>query len=259
MSGYWSGPSKGTPEWRQLLHYGSMSAGNRVRTERRPRRSLRGCLLLGACLLLAACGSTATGTFHPGGGVSTPPASSSPPTARSASDASKLGPGGLEWPPFGSNAHVDVAAYKAPSKTQRQAVIAQEDFMLAYEYGLYSGGRDARWEAYVVPSERKGIADLFASGSVRAESFTGTVRIWRVSSEPSGGGSVQVSDCIDTYATKNTDYSTGKVLPASKQGTADENYYLEIDVLARQHGRWQITRIEQAIYYPNILAVACKP
>jgi hypothetical protein len=149
--------------------------------------------------------------------------------------------------------------YRPADKAQRQAVTAEEDFLLAYEFGLFSGGRAARWEDYVVPSERGGIRALFATRAVRSESFTGTVRIWRMTSAPASGGSVQVTECVDTFATKNTDYATGHVLPASKQGAPDENYYLENDVLAKRHGRWRVVTIEQPIYYPYPLARECKP
>jgi hypothetical protein len=233
-------------------------SSNRAGIERRSWRSVHWSLLLGASLLLTACGSAGTGTFHPGGNTGSTQPSASTPATPPASQASKLGRGGLEWPPFGSNVHIDMPHY-SPAKSQHDAVIAEEDFLLAYDYAFYVGGRDSRWESYVVPSERSGIVAQLASRKVRNESFTGTIKVWRMSSVPSAGGSVAVSECVNNAAAKDTDYSTGKVLPASKQGPPDQNYFLETDVLAKRHGRWQIIRIEQAIFYPDVMAVECKP
>ncbi len=147
--------------------------------------------------------------------------------------------------------------YKTADKAQRPAVIAEGDFLLAYFYADYTGGRDTRWESYVAPSARGVLAQDLAVPDVTTESFTGTIRVWRMSALPASGGSIQVSECVDTAAAKNTNLTTGAVLPASEQNSADGNYSLEIDILGESHGMWQITKIENPIYYP--LASECKP
>jgi hypothetical protein len=66
-----------------------------------------------------------------------------------------------------------------------------------------------------------------------------------------------VAECVDSAKAKNTGLGTGRVLPKSQQNTTDENYYENTDVLADQHGQWQVISIEPELYYPR--AVECKP
>jgi hypothetical protein len=147
--------------------------------------------------------------------------------------------------------------YRTADKAQGPAVVAAGDFLLAFFYAEYTGGRDTRWQAYVAPSQRGGIAQALAVPGVTTESFTGTIRVWRMSALPASAGSIQVSECVDTAAAKNTDLSTGAVLPASEQNSAVGNYWLEIDILGKSHGLWQVIKVENPIYYP--LALGCKP
>jgi hypothetical protein len=221
------------------------------------RQALRAVLPIGALLLLSACGSSpAAGTFHPQGSGGT---STATPSATVSSGASDISSGGLAWPPFGASTHVVVPNWRTVDRAAAPAVKADEDFLLAVMYADYTGDRDHRWTAYASSTVRTGLASTLAMPDVTTESFIGTVKFWHMTAAPSSlaPGAVVVAECVDSAKAKNTGLSTGRVLPKSQQNTTDENYYENTDVLADQHGQWQVISIEPELYYPR--AVECKP
>jgi hypothetical protein len=222
------------------------------------QRGLSGALLAGVVVLAGGCGTSAPQTFHPGNGGNASPtdAATTPATQRSAT-----GPGGLTVPPFGRNAHVVMTRWRPPRPADRSAVLAAKDFLLAVLYADYTGGRDSRWQQYVSsPSVRAGLTSSLAVPSVTTESFTGTVRFWRMHAVATKGRrrTVAVTECVDSARARNTDLKTGRVLPQRRQVPANQNYYSNTDVLARDAGgHWRVVSIPPDIYYPQ--AQECKP
>jgi hypothetical protein len=208
-----------------------------------------------AGLLVAACGSSAHApkTFHPAG-------STTPPASAPASSAPG-GPDGVAIPPFGANAHVKMTSYLPKDADTAQAVLAAKDFLLAVLYADYTGGQDHRWMDYVAGSKvRSGLAAQLAQPGVTTESFRGTMRFWHMSAIKTAAApkaTVEVTECVDSSHALNTSLSTGKVLPRSKQLSADENFYSNSDVLIKdRNGQWRVISIPPAIYYPR--APECK-
>jgi hypothetical protein len=217
------------------------------------RRWLSGALLVTTSVLAAACGaSAAPQTFHPAGATSTGAASTPAPSASSAS-----GPGSLTWPPFGKNAHVAMTPWLPAQASEIPAVTTAKNFLLAVLYADYTGGQDHSWMSYAgSPKVRTGMAATLAQPGVTTESFTGTVRIWRMSALASPGpkGTIEVTECIDSSRARNTGLNTGKVLPKSLQVPTDQNYYSNSDVLAKDSsGHWRVVSIPPAMYYPQAL------
>ena len=106
------------------------------------RRRTLAALFAGTLLAtLAACGSPKPGTFHPAG------TALSGNTFLPASPGS--GTGGLTWPSFGSDVHIVMPSALPGAAREKQAVITAEDFLLAFVYAEYRGGRDQRWASYV--------------------------------------------------------------------------------------------------------------
>lgn len=219
------------------------------------RRGLSGALLAGSGLLAAACSATAPQTFHPESADSTAPSSAAP----ASSSPAPAGPLALARPPFGHNAHVLMTPWMPASPGQKAAVTTAKDLVLAVLYADYTGDRDQRWRQYVASLRvRTGLTQTLDVPSVTTESFTGTVRFWRMHAERGARGTVLVTECVDTARARNTSLSTGKVLPPGQQTPHDQNYYLNSDVLARQsNGRWAVTSIPATVYYPQ--AQECKP
>lgn len=219
------------------------------------RRGLRAALLVSTGLLAVACGSPSAPVFHPGG-ASQDAASPAP-----AAQAGQPGADTLIMPPFGTNARVVMTRWLPASVSQGAAVMTAKNFLLAVLYADYTGGRDHRWQSYVSARKvRAGLASTLAAANVTTESFTGTIRIWHMNAVTGtyGKNTVSVTECIDSARARNTSLSTGKVLPASQQNSADQNYYSNTDVLAKNdHGQWAVISIPPAIYYPE--ALECKP
>lgn len=217
---------------------------------------LRAALLVSIGLLAVACGSPSTPVFHPGG--ASPDAASPDPTA--AQDG-QPGADKVIMPPFGKNARVIMTSWLPASTSRAPAVITAKNFLLAVLYADYTGGRDHRWQAYVsAPKVRAGLASTLASADVTTESFTGTIRIWHMNAVAGtyGKNTISVTECISSAGARNTSLSTGKVLPRSQQLPANQNYYLNTDVLASNGaGQWTVVSIPPAIYYPQ--ALECKP
>ena len=128
------------------------------------RRTLAG-LLAGTLLAtLAACGSPKPGTFHPAG------TALSGNTFLLASPAS--GSGGLSWPPFGSDVHIVMPSWLPGAAREKQAVITAKDFLLAFLYAEYKGGRDQRWTSYVSGGGvLDGLKSTLAAPDITTQSF----------------------------------------------------------------------------------------
>jgi len=215
------------------------------------RRGLRGALLAGAGVLAVACGASPTQTFHPAADSTAPsavPSSSAPATTLT-----------LVRPPFGHNAHVLMTPWMPSRPAERAAVMTAKDFVLAVLYADYTGDRDQRWRSYISSARvRTGLADTLRVPSVTTESFTGTVRFWRMHAVREGHAKLLVSECVDTAGARNTSLSTGKILPPGQQTKHNDNFYLNSDVLASERsGRWGVVSIPTTVYYPQ--AQECKP
>lgn len=221
---------------------------------KRVSRGLGGAALASTCVLAAACGSATPKTFHPAGGT----AASPPASAQASGSATSTQ---LAVPPFGQNAHVAMTSWLPANSSEIPAVITAKDFLLAVLYADYTGNRDHRWTTYVAAGPaRTGLARSLAVPGVTHESFTGTIRLWRMHALATSGakGSVEVTECVDSARVRNTGRRSGKVLPKRLQNTTDQNYYLNSDVLAKNTaGNWRIISISPAIYYPE--AQECKP
>jgi hypothetical protein len=211
-------------------------------------------LLASTGLLAAACGS-------PGPSSSFVPGSASTTSASPAATTTQAGTDSLVVPPFGKNAHVVMTSWVPASADEVPAVITAKNFLLAILYADYTGGQDHRWNAYVSSLRvRSGMAATLAAPGVTTESFTGTIRIWRMNAVAGtyGNNTISVTECIDSARALNTSLSTGKVLPSSEQNTTDQNYYSNTDVLARNaSGQWTVISIPPDIYYPE--ASECMP
>ncbi len=215
------------------------------------RRGLRGALLAGSGVLAVACSAAPTQSFHPAADSTAPsavPSSSAPATTLT-----------LVRPPFGHNAHVLMTPWMPGRPSERAAVMTAKDFVLAVLYADYTGDRDQRWRSYIASARvRTGLADTLHVPSVTTESFTGTVRFWRMHAVREGHGKVLVTECVDTLGARNTSLSTGKILPPGQQTKHDDNFYLNSDVLAKERsGRWGVVSIPNTVYYPQ--AQECKP
>jgi hypothetical protein len=216
------------------------------------RRGLRGALLAGSGVLAVACSTTAPQTFHPASAESKAPSSSAAPSG----PATTLT---LVRPPFGHNARVLMTPWMPARRGERAAVMTAKDFVLAVLYADYTGDRDQRWRPYVASARvRIGLAATLHVPSVTTESFTGTVRFWRMNMVRESKGAVLVTECVDTAGARNTSLSTGQILPPGQQTKHNDNYYLNSDVLARESsGRWGVVSIPTTVYYPQ--AQECKP
>jgi hypothetical protein len=214
------------------------------------RRTLAG-LLAGTLLAaLAGCGSPKPGTFHPAGtalsGNTFLPAS---PTS---------GAGGLTWPPFGPGVHIVMPSRVPGTARANQAVTTAKDFLLAFLYAEYKGGRDQRWMSYVSGGGvLDGLKSTLGMPDITAQSFRGTIRFshMRAFTDPSLKGDIDVSECFDNSRSENTSLGTGKIVP--DHTPADQHYYLNTDVLARQQSAWHVVSVYPVIYYPR--AKECGP
>jgi hypothetical protein len=221
-------------------------------------RALRRHVLTGAllsCAVLAVgCGSSSapqqSQSFHPGASASAQPTA----TQTAGTSATTL-----TMPPFGHGAHAVMTGWQPSDATDAAAVLTAKDFVLAVLYADYTGGHSHGWQQYVgSPRVRAGLNSTLGVPSVTTESFTGTVRFWRMSMVASGKSRVEVTECVDTAKARNTSLHGGQVLPRSEQTPANQNFYSNTDVLTRSSaGQWRVVSIPATIYYPQ--AQECKP
>lgn len=223
---------------------------------RRERRTagLSVALLAAASVLAGGCGP-APGTFRPAG--ATAPGAASGAAGRVPGTAHRSGSDLLAWPPFGPDVHIVLPGRLPRARSETGAVIAAEDFLLAYLYAEYRGNQDDRWSNYVWGPVRSALESNLAVPSVTTESFTGTIIFSHLSAfpDPTEPGAVDVAECFDNARSANTSLATGKVVP--DHAPANQHYYLNTDVLALRNGQWRVISVDPVIYYPQ--ARECKP
>src|SRR5487761_162129 len=192
---------------------------------------LRGCLpraftgvLLVSSVALAGCGAAKPAKVHPSGG--------------------------------GPNAHIIMPSWLPANASEGPAVIAAKDFLLAFLYSEYKGGRDQRWTAYVSGGVIAGLRSTLATPGITTQSFKGTVRFSHMQAfpDPRVKGAIDVAECFDNSHSLNTSLATGKVVP--DHTPADQHYYLNTDVLSRKAG-WHVVSVYPVVYYPR--ARECRP
>jgi hypothetical protein len=206
-------------------------------------------LLATAAIAIAGCGSSAPPAFNPGGRASTGTATSM---------NQQTGPDAVVMPPFGKNAHIVMTSWRPQDAALLQAVLADEDYRLAYLYAEYTGGQSQAWTSYVSTAMATALASSLTAKQVTTESFKGTITFFDMSvmNDPTIPKDVDVSACVDSAGAENTDLSTGAVLPS--QPRPDSDYYRYTDELAPVGGgQWQVVADYQPIYYPQ--AKECKP
>jgi len=213
-------------------------------------RSMAG-LAVGVAALVAAtaCSSSQpAGTFKPGGGASV-----------AAGQPAGDGQAGVQliMPPFGSNVHVEMTSWLPGNAAEKQAVITDKDYELAFLYAEYKGGQDQSWASYVSPVMQPAVTRALKAKNVTTESFKGTIRYFkmRVIPDPLVPGDLDVSACFDNAGSSNTNLTTGAVLPDTS--SPDSHYVRTTDELKKNSaGQWQVVST-LLVYYPT--ARECKP
>jgi hypothetical protein len=202
-------------------------------------------------LAVSGCGSAgSTGTFVPGAGGPSAPATQAA--------VASAGAGAVVMPPFGKNVHIEMTSWLPGNAAQKQAVIVDKDFELAYLYAEYTGGQDDSWTNYVGQSMQNALQSDLTQPDVTTESFIGTIRFFDMSviPDPNIKGQLDVSACFDNAQSSNTNLKTGKVLPDTTP--ANEDYSRITDELGKDSdGQWQVVGNFPPIYYPE--AKECKP
>jgi hypothetical protein len=223
-------------------------------TSRRRAAGLGVAVLAAASVLTAGC-AAAPGTFRPAGATAPGAAAGGPPGA--SGTARRSGPNPLARPPFGPDVHIMLPSGLPPARRTARAVIAAEDFLLAFLYAEYRGNQDDRWSGYVSGPVRGALEANLAEPDVTTESFTGTIIFSHLSAfpDPTEPDAIDVSECFDNARSANTSLATGKVVP--DHGPANQHYYLNTDVLALRNGQWRVISVDPVIYYPQ--ARECKP
>lgn len=215
-------------------------------------RSIAG-LAVGVAALVAAtaCSSSQpAGTFTPGGGAS----------VAGAAGQTGAGQAGASYtmPPFGSNVQIKMTPWLPANAAQKQAVITDKNYELAFLYAEYKGGQDQSWVSYVSPKMQPAVTQALKAKDVTTESFIGTISYFnmRVIPDPLVRGDLDVSSCFDNAGSKNTNLTTGAVLPDTS--SPDTHYVRITDELRKNSsGQWQVVSTLPAVYYPT--AKECKP
>jgi hypothetical protein len=198
-----------------------------------------------ALACLTACGTAASPqTFRPAGGD---PA------------AGQGGPGPVAHFPFPADVHFDFATPLPPDPAQAAAVVADQNFQLAYYYGIYSQGRDRRYSAYIGDRlELATVQETIAQEVAVHEGFTGTIVFYDTTVQSAAWkGRLTVSSCVDNSRLLDTDIRTGQL----RRGHAapDRSHFLESDILAsRAGGDWRVVGTG-VTYYPHGQAKECAP
>ena len=195
---------------------------------------------------LAACGTATPQAFHPAGGELTvgpgQPAASAPAQF-----------------PFPADVHFDFASPLPSDPAQAGAVLADENFQLAYYYAIYSQGKDHRYAAYIGNRLLLGSVQVtLAKEAAAHEGFTGTIVFSGAAVQPAPwAGELTVSNCVDSSRLLDTDITTGRI--RRSQAPADRGHFLESDILARQKGGpWRVVGTD-VTYYPHGQAKECTP
>jgi hypothetical protein len=161
-------------------------------------------------------------------------------------------------PPFGKNLQVRVTSQLPTDLSEAQAMVADEDFELAFLYAEYKGGQDQGWTSYAGPTMQTEVTSSLAQSDVTTQSFIGTIRYshFAVTADPQVSGHLDVSGCFDNSQSSNTNIQTGKVIPDTTP--LDQHFYLYTDELAKSaSGQWQVVSAFPRIYYPR--EKECKP
>jgi hypothetical protein len=197
-----------------------------------------------ALTCLVACGTAAPPVFHPAGEAAAPGQgeSAQPAAARF---------------PFPADVHFEFDSPPPTDPDQAAAVIADEDFQLAYYYGIYSQGRDQHYRFYIAdPKVLASVQETLASEAAAHEGFTGTIRFYDTSVQPAPwAGEQTAANCVDSSRLLDTDIRTGRVLPA-RPGAAGRSLFLESDILAKRGGYWRVVGTD-VTYYPDGQAKEC--
>jgi hypothetical protein len=207
-------------------------------------------------LATAACsgGSSSSGA-DPNGML--PPASAPAATTAAASPSAATSKLGYVMPPFGASVHIEMTSWLPGDREQARAVNADKNYELAFLYAEYKGGQDQRWTKYATSVMQREIMSVLAGQDVTTESFTGTIRYFkmRLIPDPTVPGRLDVSSCFDNAKSSNTNLKTGAVLPDT--GSANQHYVRVTDQLAKSAtGEWQVAASLPAVYYPQ--AKECK-
>ena len=208
-----------------------------------------------AAIAVAGCvsgHSTKAPVFQPSGTIK--PAT----TATTASAAQpRASAAAVTMPPFGKNVRILMTSWLPRNQAQAHAVLADKNFELAYLYAEYTSGNDSSWASYVTPDLATELQSALARPDVTTESFTGTIRFFRMSviPDPSVRGDFDVSACFDNSKSSNTNARTGKALPDT---TPNKHYIRITDQLGKNSaGEWQVVSNLPATFYAQ--AKECKP
>jgi hypothetical protein len=199
-----------------------------------------------ALTCLAACGAATSQAFHPAGGDLT--AGPGQPTATA-----------LAKFPFPADVHFDFTSPLPSDRAQAGAVVADENFQLAYYYAIYSQGKDHRYTAYIGNRLLLGsVQETLAKEAAAHEGFTGTIVFSDTAVQPAPwAGELTVSSCVDNSQLLDTDIRTGQIRRSS--ATAGHSHFLESDILARKTGGpWRVVGTG-VTYYPHGQAKECTP
>ena len=195
---------------------------------------------------LAACGNAKAPTFHPAGAL---------PSAHG-----QAANQGLVRFPFPSDVRFEFDSALPSDPVQAAAVIADENFQLAYYYAIYSQGTDHRYGSYI--ADRMVLASVqetLAREAAAHEGFTGTIRFYNTTVQPASWPSEQtVTSCVDNSRLLDTDSRTGRVRPRSPSGPAGHSHFLQSDILAKRGGSWRVVGTS-VTYYPHGQAKECMP
>jgi hypothetical protein len=209
------------------------------------RGAAAGAIAAVALTCLAACGTAAPQAFHPAGGDLTAapgPAATAP--ARF---------------PFPADVHFVFTSPLPSGPAAASAVLADENFQLAYYYAIYSQGKDRRYAAYIGNRLLLGSVQMtLAKEAAAHEGFTGTIVFSLAAVQPAPwAGQLAVSNCVDNSKLLDTDIRTGKIRRIS--APAGHSHFLESDILASQKGGpWRVVGTD-VTYYPHGQAKECAP
>jgi len=203
------------------------------------------CAVACAAACLAACGTATSQAFHPAGDLTAGPG-----------QPAVTAPARF---PFPADVHFDFTSPLPSDRAQAGAVLADENFQLAYYYAIYSQGSDHRYEAYIGNRLLLGsVQETLAKEATAHEGFTGTIVFSATAVAPAPwAGELTVSSCVDNSRLLDTDIRTGQVRRGS--APAAHSHFLESDILARKAGGpWRVVGTG-VTYYPHGQAKECAP
>jgi hypothetical protein len=215
-------------------------------------------IISGMLITLTACATAnsspgspgSAGSFAPGGGGSAAAAS---PTAAAATTSK------LAHFPFPANVHYDFQTPLPSDPQQAGAVVADDDFLLGWNYAIYSDGKDMRVLDYVDTAIPIMVSSTYTGvQNNKSVIYTGTTRYFDTTVQPTPNepGVLTVSSCVNTTAVSATSRSTGQVI--NESNSPEQNVYLESDLLTQVKGSWKVSGTSH-VYYPHGAAKGCYP